>query len=97
MGGKPRIYISAKSIRFLSSIVKPHMTKDMYYKLESGKYKNEIEENINTSYLNKNLISNIGKVNYIQKRTFSTKIKNFEYSNAFSSYLAGLFEGYGHI
>nr|YP_009355407.1 LAGLIDADG homing endonuclease-like protein [Coccocarpia palmicola]ARB49949.1 LAGLIDADG homing endonuclease-like protein [Coccocarpia palmicola] len=33
----------------------------------------------------------------IQKRTFSTKTKKFKYSNAFSSYLAGLYEGDGHI
>lgn len=37
LGGNTRIYISAKSISLLSSIVKPHMSKDMYYKLESGK------------------------------------------------------------
>lgn len=99
IGGKLRIYISAKSISLLSYIVKPHMTKNMYYKLESGKYKTEIEENVNTSFLKKNLISKISKVNLTQKITFSAAQKNkkFEYSGAFSSYLAGLYEGDGHI
>jgi hypothetical protein len=37
IGGKPRIYIRAKSMSLLISIVKPHMSNDMLYKLESGK------------------------------------------------------------
>lgn len=35
MDGRPRIYISAKSINLLASIVKPHMIKSMYYKIGS--------------------------------------------------------------
>ena len=33
--GWPRIYISAKSMGTLASIVKPHMIKSMYYKIGS--------------------------------------------------------------
>jgi hypothetical protein len=104
MGGKPRIYISAKSISLLSSIVKPHMTKDMYYKLESGKRKlvNLCGEVGNIDYLNFKPITNIDNISYISKRTFSTKIHNkpILVDNSqfvLGSYLAGLFEGKGHI
>lgn len=41
--GKPRIYIPAYYISLLTSIVKPHMSSDMYYKLEPGKKKPNVE------------------------------------------------------
>ena len=36
IGGKPRIYIWAKCMALLLSIVKPHMSNDMLYKLKIG-------------------------------------------------------------
>ena len=77
IGGKPRIYISAKSISLLSSIVKAYMTKDMYYKLESGKSKLEIERSTNTSlggYLDFKTISKVS-----QKKVGTSSMARFIY------------------
>jgi hypothetical protein len=35
LDGRQRIYISAKSINLLASIIKPYMIKSMYYKIKS--------------------------------------------------------------
>lgn len=85
--GKPRIYISAKSMNLLSSIVKPYMSKDMIYKLESGKSNNV-------------KINNTSLVYCTQTRTFSTVSKinqSILPKTTFAPYLAGLYEADGHI
>lgn len=85
--GKPRIYISAKSMNLLSSIVKPYMSKDMIYKLESGKSNNV-------------KINNTSLVDCTQTRTFSTVSKinqSILPKTTFGPYLAGLYEADGHI
>ena len=74
--GKPRIYIPVKYISLLSSIVKPHMSKDMFYKLESGNSQNNVKKN-NSSVVNLDSIIKVKKLSpssysYAQKRTFST-------------------------
>ena len=111
LGGKARIYISAKSMNLLYSIVKPYRSKDMLYKLESGTsknvqiiIKNSVDFNSKFNIKNKKLI--------VVKRTFSTvrlikKAGIFRPSRVvvgcdytmitFKQWLAGYFEASGHI
>ena len=85
--GRPRIYISAKSMNLLSSIVKPYISKDMIYKLESGKSNNV-------------KINNTSLVDCRQTRTFSSWSKinqSILPKTTFGPYLAGLYEADGDI
>ena len=96
IGNKPRIYISATSMGLLMSIVKPYIEKSMYYKLES------INKVKRYKLFNKNIIDLNTKLNKPKhQRTYST-ISNYSLNEPFnydflSSYLAGYFEGRGHI
>jgi hypothetical protein len=104
IGGKPRIYISAKSLILLTSIVKHHMNKDMFYKLERVSKLTPKEQNTNT-FLKGSLglktithVKNFATSVYIQKRTFSRiSVNKSILPGPRNSYLAGLFEGDGHI
>ena len=117
--GKPRIYIPAYYISLLTSIVKPHMSSDMYYKLEPGKKKPNVEITHTCggslhSITMPQVKSDSSVLATLQKRTFSSSCRlvssklmertnpgvltcNTHIKSIFNSYLAGLFEGRGHI
>lgn len=123
IGGKPRIYISAKSLNLLASIIKAYMTKSMYYKLESSRAGSLVmESNRNNLHTKSNIKaeSRRGFCNAVkgQHRSWSMAgqiqptlptvcSKGVKYSNknlrdnylkrVIAPYLAGLFEGKGHI
>jgi len=101
LGGNTIIYISAKSVSLLSSIVKPLMSKDMLYMLELGKNNVQKNNSNQASLIGQNKVKkfSLSEYNYTQKRTISTLStkKGIFIKNAFGSYLAGYFEGDGHI
>jgi hypothetical protein len=100
--GKYRIYISAKHMGpLLSSIVRPYMSKGMFYKLDSAVRQNNIlQQRINYSLddLDTKINNLTVKKSSSQKRTFSTHVnKSSSPKSTLGSYLAGYFEGDGHI